>query len=329
MSQRIIIYFLLLLTSSLFLSSCDNELNVNAEYKETIVVFGLLDPNSFKQYIKISKAFITENQDVEEVAQIKDSNYFASIKAELVEESSGRVILLTPENVAGKQPGVFINEPNILYTTTERLNINSAYQLRVENLNTGNKVDARSELVGPAGVFSPITGFSTDFTIGRQSSAVISVNFRRSKMAVLYDVTLDFEYEEYNQFDTNNRDTHRISWKILDNKDVGTSNNVINNINTQVFFDLLTAQIDVKKDWIRKPIRFRATYVGGGEELSNYISVNKPSIGIVQKQTEYTNIRNGLGLFSSRNIQQSRWVPPSSITIATLKSEPKTAALGF
>jgi hypothetical protein len=328
MKQRIIIY-LLLASFTISTPSCDNELNVNADYKETIVVFGLLDPNASKQYIKITKAFITENQNVVEVAQIKDSNYFANIKAELFEESSGRVIPLTAENIEGKEPGVFINEPNILYTTTELLNLNSAYQIRVENLETGNKVDSRCELVGPASIFGPISFFDQDFTISNASSAVISVNFRPSKSASLYDVILDFEYEEFSQFDTNSRDTHLISWKVLNGRSKSSSGSIINNIGTQIFFDLLTTQIQPRTDWERRPVRFRATYIGGGEELGDYISVSRPSIGIVQKQTEYTNIRNGLGLFSSRNIQQSRWLPPSEVTKSTLRLEPKTAALGF
>ena len=313
----------------LVFSSCNNELDINADYKESIVVFGLLNPNASKQYVKINKAFITENQNVAEVAQIADSNYFSNLKAELVEESSGKVIPLNPENVVGKQPGLFLNEPNILYTTTELLNPNSAYQIRVENVESGLKVDSRCELVGPASIFGPISFFDQDFTVGGSSTSVISVNFRPDNNASLYDVILDFEYEEFNALDSSERDTQIITWKLLEGRSVGSSSKIINNIGTNIFFDLLTSQIEVRKDWVRRPLRFRATYVGGGEDLADFISVSRPSIGIVQKQTEYSNIRNGLGLFSSRNIQQSRWIPPSPITIATLRLEPKTAALGF
>ena len=43
-------------------------------------------------------------------------------------------------------------------------------------------------------------------------------------------------------------------------------------------------------------------FFGGGEDLITYTEVNKPSIGIVQKKPEFSNIKNGLGIFSSRYI---------------------------
>ena len=38
----------------------------------------------------------------------------------------------------------------------------------------------------------------------------------------------------------------------------------------------------------------------GSEDLETYINVNKPITGIVQERPQFTNINNGIGLFSSR-----------------------------
>ena len=38
----------------------------------------------------------------------------------------------------------------------------------------------------------------------------------------------------------------------------------------------------------------------GSEDLETYINVNKPITGIVQERLKFTNINNGIGLFSSR-----------------------------
>jgi len=310
-------------------SSCDNDLQVNADYKETIVIFGLLDPNQPKQFIKINKAFLTNEQSVAAVAQIEDSIYFSDLKAELIEEQTGRIIPLTAENIGNKKPGIFLAEPNYMYTTTEPIIARNSYQIHVENLKTGLKADSRTEVVDNAVIFGPANAFDTDFTISNTSTSVIGINLIAGNDARLYDVILDFDYEEFNEFDTANKTQKRITWKIMDSKSATDRSSIKSSLSTKLFFDLLTAQIDVRKDWVRRAKGFQVTYIGGGEELGNYISVTRPSIGIVQKQSEYTNIRNGLGIFSSRNVMITRYLSPSPITISTLTTTPATSALGF
>jgi hypothetical protein len=38
----------------------------------------------------------------------------------------------------------------------------------------------------------------------------------------------------------------------------------------------------------------------GGTELATYMEVNEPSSSIIQERPEYSNIENGIGIFSSR-----------------------------
>ena len=59
-------------------SSCENTVDINADWKETIVVYGLLDPNDSVQYIKVNKAFLNQNTSAYTVAQISDSLYLDS-----------------------------------------------------------------------------------------------------------------------------------------------------------------------------------------------------------------------------------------------------------
>ena len=47
---------------------------------------------------------------------------------------------------------------------------------------------------------------------------------------------------------------------------------------------------------------FDAYYAGAADDLNVYQDISKPSIGIVQKKPEFTNVSNGYGLYSSRNI---------------------------
>ena len=49
--------FLFLLSLILF-SSCETDFNVNADWEEVMVVYGLLDQSQDKQYIRVNKAFL-------------------------------------------------------------------------------------------------------------------------------------------------------------------------------------------------------------------------------------------------------------------------------
>ncbi len=324
-----IVLFLGFTSILVFFNSCKNDLDINAEHKETIVIFGLLDASQAKQYIKVNRAFITNNQSVQEVAQIADSVYFKSLKVTLLEEATNKIITLIPEDVSGKKTGLFINAPNYLYTTTEPIDFKSNYSIYVEDLTTGLKASAYTPILGNLNVNGPLSNFDNEFSLSQTAGGGININFYPGANAVAYDLVMDFTYEEYYKFDTTTKVTKTITWKMLEAIEPSAGIRYNSNISSQIFFDLLTEQIEVKKDWIRVPKTFQFTYIGAGLEFYNYLSVSKPSIGIVQKQTDYTNIKDGYGVFSSRNYNISKVVPASAQTKNMMSFDSKTRALGF
>ena len=53
--KKITSIFLLIIVS---FSSCESDLDINSEWEEITVVFGLLNQNQEKQYIRINKTFL-------------------------------------------------------------------------------------------------------------------------------------------------------------------------------------------------------------------------------------------------------------------------------
>jgi len=78
-------------------TACENEVYINAEYKETIVIYGLLDPQDSIQYIKVNKAYLNENIGALEAAKISDSLYLDSTRVELKLVWNGQIIVCTAE----------------------------------------------------------------------------------------------------------------------------------------------------------------------------------------------------------------------------------------
>ena len=68
-------FTLLFLLFSVAFSSCETDFNVNADWEEVTVVFGLLDQSQDRQYIRINKAFLG-NESAYVMASVSDSlNY--------------------------------------------------------------------------------------------------------------------------------------------------------------------------------------------------------------------------------------------------------------
>ena len=99
--------YVLLLFTALF-SACSTDLDVVGKYKETMVIYGLVDQNQAKQYIKINKAFLGEGNAIS-YAAIKDSaQYVHALNVKLQKlDATGHSIsekLLTPDNSVPKNP---------------------------------------------------------------------------------------------------------------------------------------------------------------------------------------------------------------------------------
>jgi len=67
----------------------------------------------------------------------------------------------------------------------------------------------------------------------------------------------------------------------------------------------------------------------GNLELDNYIQAAEPSIGIVQKQTEYTNVKNGMGIFASRRVTSYNSLQLGTMAQSALYLSAEFRALNF
>jgi len=309
--------------------ACDNELEVNADYKETIVVYGLLDYTQPEQFIKINKAYLSKDNSAYIDAQESDSLYLDSVEAKLI-DNFGKEFLLTKTKVANKKDGVFTNDVNTFYTTTAKLSPANAYHIEVKNPITNNLVSSYTKLVGRPRILSPISSNQIIWLIN--PNANLKFQFLTGINGVLYDLKVKFTYEEMQASDTNLRDTFTKDWFILKNRILVNADGnvpVIVNVDAGLFYDFIDSKIEANTNVKRRALSGAIVVYGGGEEINTYISVSRPSIGIVQKTTDYSNINNGRGIFSSRNIHSIEDIKFSPLTLGYLRTDSRTADLNF
>ena len=85
----------LLFLAALFLQSCSEDLKLAGDFKETAIVYGLLDQADSLHYVKITRAFIGPGNALD-IAQIADSSYFDQVDATISEVVNGTVEILVP-----------------------------------------------------------------------------------------------------------------------------------------------------------------------------------------------------------------------------------------
>lgn len=312
------------------LFSCKNDLDINADWKETIVVYGMLNVNDSVQYVRVAKAFLNQNSGALQVAKISDSLYLDSAMVSL--RSSDNVFngkLTRVWNIA-KDSGLFANDKNPLYrlktSGTSSLDAGKRYILEVYSPKTGNMVRAETNLVGLANILSPFRDSSSNFAV---TPEYLTISMKAGTNSFAYDVKMDITYDEFPVNDTFKKTTKVATWSVLTNASAIGNSNMLYKIPRLALLQFLRNTITADPGLYHR-MRYAGIRVYGGNQLlSDYISVNEPSIGIVQKQAEFSNIQGGIGLFASRCIQKIDKVKFDSGSILFMRNNAETKALNI
>ena len=308
----------LLITSIALLSACSTKLDVTGKYKETMVVYGLLDQSKDIQYIKVNKAFLGQASADTIAHKYKDSTqYVNSLNVKLKRLSDGTEFNLSPINTIPKDAGTFyspdqtnaiysLNTPLVFHSNpSDSINSvllpNSDYQLIINNNETATRVSSQTSLISDAAITSPVSG-TPFFTIifSNNDNYVFPVRWNSGQNAKIYQVTIRLNYIDSTS--TNNV-TQKLDWVFPEQttQGLGGGEQMQNDFVGQGFMKFVGGQLTNYSGLIaRRALNVDIILISGGNELNTYIEVNKPSTSIVQEKPQYSNITNGLGIFSSR-----------------------------
>jgi hypothetical protein len=310
--------FLLLLLPLLF-TACSTDLDVTGKYKETMVVYGLLDQAQSKQYIKINKAFLGQGSAIQ-MAQIKDSSQFVNaLNVVLQRIMNGTVIStynLQPDNTIPKDAGAFYgpDQANAIYSfnstpgSASELNPDSEYKLLVKNTETGTIVSSTTALINDFNITNPLNNTNPfSFYSNAQSLPILHfpVIWNSAKNGRAHQLTLRFNYTDST---ASGNVSKYIDWVFPEHVSKGLSGQepMKDNILGQDFFSFVGIQLKNGDLSAQTSILGRISgkidllIAVGSDDLKAFIDVNKPSTGIIQEKPEYSNITNGLGIFTAR-----------------------------
>ena len=293
--------YLLVSVFTIIFTSCDTDFDVNAEWEEVTVVYGLLDAGDEMktQQIKISKAFLGK-MDALQMAQFADSINFdqgeLAVKLIRVKNNGIRDTIALDEVPTLRNDGVF-NDSIIVYTFENNnfLNSNFEYELLIKNNITGNEVSSNTNIISEfnfdMGAGFPF-GFIETWIPGNPSATKFSSTVvtwgNSTDNGVQYQIELIFNYNE-----------NDIAKNLIYTSSVLEETNIFE-FEGEKFFNFLKNEL-VKDPLIeRKFLSIDLIMTVGSENLKTYRVINEEITGIVQERPQFTNINNGIGLFSSR-----------------------------
>lgn len=320
------------------LTSCENEVDVNAEWKDVPVVFGLLDPDSLTQYIRVSRVFLGEG-DALQYAQIPDSLYYnpEDIEVKVTETINGNItrtwILDDTTGIAKDTNGIFAAPEQVVYyfkvNPSQKLNINGEYSLTITNAKTGNVLKGQTLIVQKVSMQTPSNFAQQVNIIPRQTSYVKWLSSVNGK---IYEVILNFIYREQIPGSTELiRKVVPVNFGRIYSADDQGGEELSREIDPLSFYQILVASIPAsttENPRIRYADSLEYIINVGDEDLFTYINVNQPSNTVAQERPQFNNVENGLGLFASRTTF-NRKIILGQTTTDSLKNNPLTIPLNF
>lgn len=290
--------------------SCSTEVDLYDDYQDIAVVYGLLDYRLDTNFIRIEKAFLGYG-DATVIAQNPDScNYPGMLDAKLIEALTNKVIPLDTVTIHHKETGVFYGGDQLVYYTKSSINPLSRYKLEIIKPD-GTLVSSSTNIVGGESFRIVKPGFYNFSSTATKAN----VTWFPADNAALYEVLISFDWEENGEkrVMTIPLGTHLASNIAVDYGQLKLP------FNPSLFFNSLETFLgdDTLKTVERRYHRdcITISVSAGGEDLATYIEANSPSSSIAQSTLDWTNIKNGYGVFSSRvNIQEKTTISTPTIT---------------
>ncbi len=275
---------------------CKNDFQINEDWSDISVVYGLLSSKDTVHYIKLSKAFLGD-QDAYQMAQVSDSLYYKNATVYLEEVGTSNIITFIKDSTLQKDSGVFAYDKNIYYKAVANLNPLAKYKLNI--FENGKTITSETSLIQN---FTLIESLPLNIPLYNNGDKGLTIKWVTQPNARLFETSVRFYFYEITSTDTTKKYvdyklSSKVASSILGNEHLDVTLTGI------TFLNLLASKIQDNSNVIKRVVAqssIEVTMYVGSDELYTYMQVNAPSSGIVTERPAFSNISNGIGLFTSK-----------------------------
>lgn len=324
--------FLLFTLLSAGLIACSNDFEILAPHRDLPLVYSLLDPVDSVHYVRIEKTFAGEANALE-MASVIDSLYYKNVQVQIErwrDRSFAESFTLDEIENIPKDTGLFAHSENQLFQLHQVIDPLSEYKLIVEIDDIGLTLESNTRIVSGVKLIKP--GFNQPRFSFANLDLNTEVEWLTTQNSRLYFLQFHLQYLEI----TEHHDTvsKMADWTIghfiSEHRDGGQRMETM--IPNRRFFQWMASKIppaDANQKRIIPLECLDISFTIGGEELYTYLEINQGEHNPMISQPVYTNINNGIGLFSSRTTQKISGKGLTYATIDSVSHGQYTSQLGF
>lgn len=299
------IFILSIVACSLLFSACSNDFELVDDWKSIPIVYGFLSVQDSAHYIRVEKAFLDPETSALEIANNPDSLYYEGITVQLEKGGTSYTMTRVDGNLEGypRKEGVFATMPNYLYkldSTVIDLKGGDVVKLVITDANDQPLTEASTTIVDEyfMSQSSPAEKINWD------PDKTIRVRWRSTsdEAALFYDLKAIVIYEESSVDNPNDLVQKEFTWNMGDKLERVNEDGADVRIDGLSFFNVMSENIDENESRLRFFRSMTIEVDAGGREFYDFVKVGQANTGITSAQVvpSFTNLSNGLGLFSSR-----------------------------
>lgn len=299
--------FLIVSALVIYISACNNKLNVQAPYKSITVVYGLMDQNDTAHYVRVNKAYEGAG-DAFTMAKVFDSIYYPAnqISVQIQEVNPSGITVntfpLKPDSSIPVPAGTFSYPKQILYKfkSNTPLNPNDIYNLTIYNEKTKQTLTGSTSLLSDATFTAGLSGpyLSMNFFV----TAPSEIKWQSSINGRIYQMVLRFYYHE-NSTATNSEQHFDWVFGPQTASTIAGGADMLYSYTAQEFLQQVRTNIPIVSGAKRTADSIQVIFTTGSDDFNTYIQLSQPSLGIDQDPPSFSDVRNGIGIYTSRHTQ--------------------------
>jgi|TARA_B110000495_G_scaffold189955_1_gene191580 hypothetical protein len=315
-----IFFFSVISAAALFISSCTTDFELNAEYDEIPVIFGILDQSVDTQFVKINKSFIGNGNNTS-YAAINDSSLYTNVIGRVEEYVDGALteaFMLEEMWVNNLEEGIFYTDSQKVFffipsdLTEPYLNEDATYKLIVDVSEEAQPIEAETNLIkGSELNWDLLTSNGAAYngiiladasTLSQNDYLTSSPKCTPGGNADKYEFKLRLHFKEVTFAGVST--AKYVEWNL--GEVIVINGNLKKEISGEAFYSAISNKLsnysyeaDVYKRVISND-NIEIIVTAANENLSLFIGINEPSTGVVTEQPVFTNVEGGVGIFASR-----------------------------
>lgn len=340
--MRPIKYILFGLWGLFFMNSCETDFDTTTDWEDITVVYGIIDQNDSMQYIKINRAFLGEGNVLQFAQEYDSSNYPFPLRVWLEEFNDNEQLVQTIEfdTATSYKP----DDPDAVFPTGAQtiykggpetfyeikwiieppfdtvgfrkiwLNDQNTYTLNIMYPDSSKLITSETQLIMDFVMTRPFPQSQFIKFVPNPSVPTIFAWEKpdNDEGRFKYELRVKFNYQEVSQNNSIQEKSIDLVSNVTVHPTLGSSemsyyywdNNFYASCVNNIPYDDPDEEANIKE---RYTVDIEMIVSVAGEAFNLFMQVYEPSTSIVQEKPPYTNVENGIGVFSSRyRIKQNK-----------------------